>query len=350
MKKMNVCLEPINLIKRIPLTISRGTRQFSENVLVTISDGKYHGIGEFDASVALGDTHQSREQSIRALTNFTKQYDLEKYTIQETWQLAQEYGLAANALAGLDIARWDLLGKQYHIPCYRLFGLSRHAVPTSITLGITTLDLIDERVTQLLSQHPFSYLKIKLGSPNGIAFDQAAFLKIKQAAQPYHVKLRVDANGGWNLKDAQFMCQWLTKQGVDYVEQPLAVNCDDQLPELYNTRSLPIFVDESCLFSTDIPKLADRVDGINLKLMKCGGLTEALKMVATARAHGLKTMIGCMSESSIAISAAASIGALFDYIDLDSHLNLNPDPAIGAELIDGVVTPNNHPGHGATLC
>jgi muconate cycloisomerase len=124
---------------------------------------------------------------------------------------------------------------------------------------------------------------------------------------------------------------------------------EDQLPELYRDRPLPIFVDESCRFAKDVPRVADAVDGVNLKLMKCGGLTEALAIIATARAHGLKTMIGCMSESSIAIAAGASIGALLDHIDLDSHLNLNPDPARGAEIRDGVVSSNDRPGHGAEL-
>jgi L-alanine-DL-glutamate epimerase-like enolase superfamily enzyme len=112
---------------------------------------------------------------------------------------------------------------------------------------------------------------------------------------------------------------------------------------------MPIFVDESCRFSPDVVKVADWVDGVNLKLMKCGGITEALRIVATARAHGLKTMIGCMSESSVAIAAGASIAALFDSIDLDSHLNLNPDPAEGASIVDGVVLPAERPGHGARL-
>ena len=101
--------------------------------------------------------------------------------------------------------------------------------------------------------------------------------------------------------------------------------------------------------SVDVPGLADRVDGVNLKLMKCGGVTEALRIVATARAHGLKTMIGCMGESSVAIAAGASLAALFDHIDLDSHLNLDPDPGEGAPFADGATLPENRPGHGGAL-
>ena len=145
------------------------------------------------------------------------------------------------------------------------------------------------------------------------------------------------------------MMSWLKDHGCDYVEQPLNSEADDQLPSLFSDRALPIFIDESCCFSSDVARLADCVDGINLKLMKCGGVTEALRIVATARAHGLKTMIGCMGESSVAIAAGASLGALFDHIDLDSHLNLLPDPAQGLELAEGVVKAPEVSGHGAQL-
>ncbi|MEC9371362.1 MAG: enolase C-terminal domain-like protein, partial [Pseudomonadota bacterium] len=155
--------------------------------------------------------------------------------------------------------------------------------------------------------------------------------------------------GGWTLSGATTMMSWLRDRGCDYVEQPLNSEADDQLPALFANRALPIFVDESCRFSTDVARLASCIDGVNLKLMKCGGITEALRIVATARAHGLQTMIGCMGESSVAIAAGASLGALFDHIDLDSHLNLAPDPAMGLELVEGVVCVSQIPGHGAQL-
>ncbi len=151
----------------------------------------------------------------------------------------------------------------------------------------------------------------------------------------------MDANGGWTVDDAIHMLKWLFERGADYAEQPLVAGQEADLPRLFENRPLPIFVDETIRFATDVPKVVGCVDGVNLKLMKCGGLTEALRIVATARAHGLQTMIGCMSETSVAIAAGASIGALFDHIDLDSHLNLNPDPAIGAAIdLNGL-----HPAH-----
>lgn len=347
---MQITTRIITLNKLYPFTISRGTIKESQNVLVFIDDGQYQGIGEFDATIIGKQPDASIDESTQLLQTFCGKHDLSSLAIHDVWKLAHTYPLPNHVLAGLDMALWDLLGKRCHKPCYEIFGLSKQSVPTSMTIGITPLDMIPERVHQLLCRHPFRFLKIKLGSKDGIEFDKLAFEAIKLAATPFNVRLRVDANGGWNLNDAKTMCQWLADQGVDYIEQPLASDRDDLLPELFKKRPLPIFVDESCRVSSDIPALAHCVDGINLKLMKSGGITEALRMVATARAHGLQTMIGCMSESSIAISAAASIGALFDHIDLDSHINLNPDPAKGAELINGSIIPNDRPGLGAALC
>jgi len=190
-------------------------------------------------------------------------------------------------------------------------------------------------------------LKIKLGSPEGIDKDKEILERILFFAKNDIDNVRVDANGGWSLDDAHKMLKWLFKMGVEYVEQPLAKGEEEDLKFLFKNRPLPIFVDESCRNSKDILSLSKYVDGINLKLMKCGGLSEAIRMVAIARNANLKTMIGCMGESSISISAGCSIGALFDYIDLDSHFNLDPDPTSGTTFVDGIVTPNSRPGHGA---
>jgi L-alanine-DL-glutamate epimerase-like enolase superfamily enzyme len=187
-------------------------------------------------------------------------------------------------------------------------------------------------------------LKIKLGSPEGIAADQEMLLAIREEAP--QAELSVDANGGWSLDEAVKMCDWLASQGVRHVEQPLAAGQEEQLPKLYSLSPLPIFVDESCFTSRDIPSLADRVHGINIKLMKSGGLTEAMRMVHTARACGLQVMFGCYSDSTLANTAAAQLSPLADYLDLDSHLNLVDDPFRGATVQDGCLMPNELPGLG----
>jgi muconate cycloisomerase len=235
------------------------------------------------------------------------------------------------------------------MPLYKLFGLPKTTVPTSVTIGINPPEVTRERVPDILRRTGAKCLKIKLGSPEGRDHDKEHFLAAAEAAAPFHAKLRVDANGGWTPDEARAMGVWLAERGVEYIEQPLAEGQEADLPYVMKDRPLPIFVDESIRFSQSVPQVADRCDGINLKLMKCGGPTEALRIVAAARAHGLQTMIGCMSETSIAIAAGAAIGACFDHIDLDSHLNLNPDPADGAPIIDGVVAPTDRPGHGGSI-
>jgi L-alanine-DL-glutamate epimerase-like enolase superfamily enzyme len=270
-------------------------------------------------------------------------------SIAEVWSRARQAGVRPRALAALDVALWDRFGKVCGQPLWRLFGLARTSVATSITVGINPADVVREQAAEMLRRSGCRHLKVKLGSREGLEADQASFLAAAAAARPFGAGLRVDANGGWTLAGAKQMLPWLAARGVDYVEQPLPQGAEDQLAELFANRPLPIFVDESCSVAADVPGLADRVDGVNLKLMKTGGLTEALRLVATARAHGLQTMIGCMGESSLAISAGACIGSLFDYTDLDSHLNLRQDPAVGATLVDGVVLPPEQPGHGAQL-
>ena len=145
------------------------------------------------------------------------------------------------------------------------------------------------------------------------------------------------------------MMKWLAERKAEYIEKPLVEGEEDKLKYLFESRPLPIFIDESCRFSEDVARYYEYVDGVNLKLMKCGGITEALRILNVAKSHNLKTMIGCMSESSISISAGASISGIIDYIDLDSHYNLDPDPSEGASMIDGITINDKKPGHGSKL-
>lgn len=335
------------LQKRFPLTISRGTMASSDNLFVSLSDGQHEGIGEHSPATGKAWTADRGQSQLQEFCRTSK--TLELMSPHDLWQEMRDAGIDPPAMAALDMAMWDLVAKQANLPLYRILGLPRRAVPTSVTIGINPPEVTTERVPKILELTGAKCLKIKLGSPEGRDHDKAHFLAAKNASAPFGPKLRVDANGGWTVQEAIDMIAWLAEQGVDYVEQPLAEGQEDGLPEVFQKRKLPIFIDESCRFASDIPTWAAHTDGINLKLMKCGGITEALRIVATARAHGLQTMIGCMSESSVAISAGAAMSALFDYIDLDSHLNLNPDPAQGAEISDGVVLPTHHIGHGAYM-
>ncbi len=341
---MKIDFQTLYLKKRFPLRISRGVFLGEENLFLSVSDGTHTGWGEMAPVASEGAASAAEGQA--QLERFIAQglYG----SIHDIWARGYAAGVGGCALAALDMALWDLRAKQAGMPLYRLLGLARRGVVSSLTVGINPPEEVRARVPLLLAQGARA-LKIKLGSPDGIEADQAMFAAVHEAASGSGAVLRVDANGGWSLEEARAMMGWLAERGVEYVEQPLVKGAEDQLPALFKSRALPIFVDESCQFSSDIPGFADCVDGVNLKLMKCGGITEALRIVATARAHGLKTMIGCMGESSVAIAAGASLSALFDYIDLDSHLNLDPDPAEGAPFLDGVTLPADRPGHGGQL-
>lgn len=334
----------MELKKLYPLTISRGTQASSENLFVFVSDGKFTGVGELSPATGSNWTADRGESQLTQFWNPSK-----PQSPHVIWQQMRDEGIDPPAMAALDIALWDLLAKQAGMPLYRLLGLPKDQVETSVTIGLNPPELTRERVPDILKRTGAKCLKIKLGSPEGADFDKMHFETAAEAAKPFSPKLRVDANGGWNVPTAKMMMRWLADRGVDYVEQPLVEGAEDDLYELFEGRPLPIFVDESCRFSSDVATVRGCVDGVNLKLMKCGGITEALRIVATARAHGLKTMIGCMSESSVAIAAGAALGALFDHIDLDSHLNLSPDPATGAPIVDGRIVPTDAPGHGSSL-
>ncbi|MEM9242996.1 MAG: dipeptide epimerase [Pseudomonadota bacterium] len=344
---MNYHISSVELLKRHPLAISRDVRAGSMNLFLAMTLGNQVGFGE---AVPDHEQGQTVDKATCQLDTFLKTNNIDELAVQTIWQQGKEAGLIAPVQAALDMALWDLLAKKAQLPCYKLFGLTKKKLATSVTIGIMSPQQAAERTSKLLQNNCLSTLKIKLGSPQGIEADQAMFIEIKKIADKHGVKLRVDANGGWTLPKAKLMLTWLAERGVEYVEQPLNVGHEEQLLELYRKRPLPIFVDESCHFSHDIPALAESIDGINIKLMKCGGFTEALRLIATARAYGLKTMIGCMSESSLAISAACSIAPLVDYIDLDSHLNIKNDPATGSVMDkQGNLLISDDYGHGGQL-
>jgi muconate cycloisomerase len=244
------------------------------------------------------------------------------------------------------MALHDWQGKWAGLSLWKMLGLNRDIIaPTSVTLGINPPDVVRELVPEILNRTGAYALKVKLGNPAGVEADKAMFAAAQEAA-PYSVRWRVDANGGWTVEQARQMLRWLAEREVRFVEQPLPRGREADLEAVHTNSPLPIFVDESVQVAAEIPRLAANVDGVNLKLMKCGGLREALRIIHTARAHNLQVMIGCMSESSLAITAAAQISPLADYLDLDSHLNLLPDPYLGAAFQDGRVVPNDQPGLG----
>jgi L-alanine-DL-glutamate epimerase-like enolase superfamily enzyme len=343
---MQISVSRLSLLKRHALTISRGTNQGSENLIVTVDHEGVTGIGEM-APASGGDTPDTAEKAERFLESLQETcptltpWDMQRG--EQSWSAEpRSYG----ACAALDMALHDWMGKRLNVPLWRLFGLDRERiVPTSVTIGINPPEVVREILPEILQRTQARILKVKLGSPQGIEADKAMFAAAQESCGP-PVSWRVDANGGWTVEAAHSMIRWLAARGVEFVEQPLPRGQERDLPAIHQDSPLPIFVDESVYHASDIPPLAPYIAGINLKLMKSGGIREAVRMIHTARACNLKVMIGCMSESALAITAAAQISPLVDALDLDSHLNLRNDPFVGADWQEGRVMPNDLPGLG----
>ena len=343
---MKIKFYEVLLKKRFPLAISRGIRGDSSNLFVAYQRDGITGWGEAapGKNENAGTVAEVKEQLNKLIKS-----GIENLTTKEITLKSREMKIAPCALAGLDIAIWDWKAKKANLPLHSFLNFSLPTVPTSITIGINPPEIVKYRIPELLDGTSIKALKVKLGSPEGIDADKEMFAQVLDSIKKYHVKLRVDANGGWDTPDAIYMMKWLAEREVDYIEQPLQEGQESELKYLYTNRPLPIFLDESCRYAEDIHKWAENVDGVNMKLMKCGGITEALKIIQTAKSFSLKTMIGCMSESSVSIAAAASISGAIDHIDLDSHYNLAPDPALGVRMLDGVSIQDQVPGHGGIL-
>lgn len=343
---MQIEIQPFTVHKRVPLTISRGTTAGSTNVWLRIKADGIEGWGE-GSPFSIGDKAQTTEQiesDLNSLVGDLKRYHpLQRQAVES---LLTESSVCSAARAAVDVAMHDWLGKSSQLPLWKLWGLACDRItPTAVTVGISSPQDAITRLQKWCAQQQVASVKIKLGSPQGIQADQAMFEAVLTEV-PDGAKVSIDANGGWSLQDAITMAHWLKARGVTYLEQPLAVADDSQLPKLYKQSPLPIFIDESCFTVADIPRLAHCIHGINIKLMKCGGLSEAQRMIHTARACGLQVMFGCYSDSAISNTALSHLSPLADHLDLDSHFNLKDDPFIGAQLQNGALVPTSQPGLG----
>ena len=334
----------VDMPKKVPLAISRGVRKQSTNVFLVL---ECNGIQAWGEVAPTSDQPDLSPTKIRAeIRRFFENYRGD--VPQEAYRQGLSLGIPRTVYAAIDMALWDWWGQQAGVPLYQLWGLPKPSQPTSVTLGICPPEAVAQQLALKTKDHDFQALKIKLGSPAGIAADKAMMEAVLEAnSSP--MALRIDANGGWTVEQALEMIPWLADRGVAYVEQPLAKGQEQGLRALKAQGALPIFVDESCHMASDLPNWYSWVDGVNIKLMKCGGPTEALRIKHTAQAFGLQTMIGCMGESSVAISAGAHLSGDLDYIDLDSHYNLKPDPSSGLTLEAGVTQISDRPGLGTHL-
>ena len=339
---MKLSHEVITLRTTHPFVIARGGSSEYRVVRVTVTaDDGATGWGEAAPSKHYGETADTVVAALPAYAAVLEGADGWSLEALEQ-QMAKAMRFNASARSAVSAALHDLAAKRLGVPLYRMWGLDPAASPpTSFTIGIAP----DEETLRARVREAASYpiLKIKLGS----SWDER-IIRVVREMEPTKV-LRVDANAAWTPKHALEMIPLLKELGVEFVEQPLPAHEIAGLRFVRERSVLPIVADESCLVSTDIPALVGAVDGINIKLSKCGGLREALRMIATARAHSMLVMCGCMVESSLGITAAAHLAPLLDCADLDGAALLANDPYVGATIDSGVVRLPTRAGLGVEL-
>ncbi len=333
---MELILHEYELPLKHPFTISRGTITMQCTLIVELRQDGVSGFGEatvntfYDATMA---DMRMRLESMRSVLVGETFSDTDSF-----WNLcAERLTDAPFVLAALDCAVHDLWGKLENMPVYRLWGLNAaDAAVSSFTIGIAE---VDEMIVKLKEMPGWPVYKIKLGTTRDVEIIQALRGHTESV-------FRVDANCGWKPQEAAALSSEMARQGVEFIEQPLNPSQPEAQEWLYNESALPLIADESCLMESDVPQCVGRFHGINIKLCKCGGLTPARRMIQTARDHGLKVMVGCMTESSVGISAAAQLAPSLDYADLDGAVLLAEDAAEGVHLVRGELTFSDEPGLG----
>lgn len=332
---MQLRCEPLELKTKHTFRISREAHDEYHNVLTLVTHEEYVGIGEASPSGHFGECQESVLDMLSQASTFLGDDPFQIERILDDLKCVP--GLQKAAETSIDIALHDVLGKRLEIPLYKLFGLEKEeACRTSFTIGIDSIDVIREKVKEASE---FPIMKIKLGTD----YDTEILKTVREESDAI---LRVDANGAWSPEEAVDKIHLCQEFGVEFVEEPVSSDNLDGLSFVKERAPVPIIADESVLIARDIPKLAGCVDGINIKLMKCGGLREALRMIHVARAHDMSVMLGCRIESSISITAAAHLSPLVDYADLDGNLLLANDPYMGVQVREGKLLLPDGPGLG----
>lgn len=331
---------PYTLELRHPFGIASNTRTSTPATLIELEHAGVVGYGEAAMPPHLGESQASVAAFLTLatplLTALRDPFHLEE--ILPALDALAPGNTAAKA--AVDLALHDWIGKKLGAPWHRLWGLDAAQAPvTSFTIGIDTPDVVRQKTREAAA---FKIIKVKLGRDD--ATDRALITAIREITD---VPLTIDANQGWkNRDDALRLIEWCATQGVVFIEQPMPKEQLDDTAWLRARSPLPLIADENCQRLTDVAKLAGAFHGINIKLMKCTGLREAHKMIVLARALGLKVMLGCMTETSCAISAAAQLSPLVDWADLDGALLIKNDCFHGTTVVDGKLVLSALPGLG----
>ncbi len=335
--RMKLSWAPYELQLRHTFTVASYSRTTTPDVQVRIDYDGFTGYGEASMPPYLG-------QTVESVCAFLEKVDLGRFS--DPFQLEDILSYVDSlspgdtaAKAAVDIALHDLVGKLLGQPWYRLWGLDPAKAPdTTFTIGIDTADVVWEKTRECADK--FNILKVKVGLEN----DEEMIRTIREVTD---LPLAVDANQGWKDREkALDEIFWLAEQGVVMVEQPMAKERLEDNAWITERSPLPIFADESIQRLADIPAIKGAYSGINIKLMKCTGMREAWKMLTYARAEGMRVMVGCMTETSCAVSAAAQLSPAVDFADLDGNLLISNDRFAGVTVEGGRLVLPDRPGIG----
>jgi L-alanine-DL-glutamate epimerase-like enolase superfamily enzyme len=318
-----------------PFVISRRSVGTARSVEVTVTLGAVRGYGAAVPTLRYG---ESVESALAFLAAAAERLGVDPFAFEALEARLADLSGERAARAALDGALHDLCGKLVGLPAWRLLGNPRTGPPSSFTISLADPDTMARRAETISAFHR---LKLKL------AGDGSDLERVQAVRRATSLRLSVDANEAWSLAQALDLLPRLAELGVELVEQPLRAG-DPEGARLKRASPVPIVVDEDLRTLADVAACAERAHGVNVKLAKAGGIREAIRIVHAARALGLRVMVGCMTESGLAVAAACCVAPLADWVDLDGNLLLARDPWRGVELVDGVQVPSSAPGLGVT--
>ncbi len=336
---MKLLTHTFDLPLRHTFTISRESTKVQPTLIVELTDGKHHGYGEATTNTYYGMTFERMREALESVREVVEAIDRpEPETLWE--KVTERIADCPFALCALDQAAHDLWGKQQGAPVYRLWGLEVDHIPLSnFTLGIDSIEVMVEKLREVPD---WPIYKIKLGT----AHDLDIVCELRKHTDAV---FRVDANCGWGVQEAIENSHILQSLGVEFIEQPLPADDWDGYRQLFEESALPIVADESCIAEADVAQCQGCFHGVNIKLVKCGGLTPARRMIREARDLGMKVMVGCMTESTVGISAIAQLLPMLDYVDMDGAALLAKDIATGVVVEKGRCRYPDANGHGVCL-
>jgi len=335
---MKVILRTFNLKLKHTFTISRQSYDIQPTLVVELQSDGYSGFGEATSNPYYNITVDSMQNNLEKIIPIIEKTTNE--TPEEFWKIA--YQLLENdmfALCALDIAYNDLYARKKEKKLYELWNYSTNNNPkTDYTIGIDSI----EKMVSKMQELPWPIYKIKLGTKEDIKI-------VTELRKHTDAIFRIDANCGWTVSETINNAIELKKLGVEFLEQPLKADNWEGHKEVFKHSALPIIADESCIIEEDVAKCHNYFHGVNIKLVKCGGLTSARRMISRAKKLGMKTMVGCMTESTVGISAIAHLLPELDYVDMDGALLLAEDIATGITISNGIIHYSDLNGTGVRL-